>query len=119
MLAYIVRRTLTMIPTLLVISFLTFLIIELPPGDFLTNQIAQLKMQGEESAIAKVEFLRTEFALDKPFFERYGIWLGAWPGPARLRRPPSGQLGLVLRIRPAGFRSCGLHVAADHPCSTP
>ena len=81
MLAYIVRRTLTMIPTLLIISFLTFLIIELPPGDFLSNQIAQLKMQGEESAIAKVEFLRTEFALDKPFLERYGIWLGAWPGP--------------------------------------
>ncbi|WP_321341717.1 ABC transporter permease [Breoghania sp.] len=81
MLSYVLRRFLTMIPTLLVISFLTFLIIELPPGDFLSNQIAQLKMQGEESAIAKVEFLRTEFALDKPFMERYLIWLGAWPGP--------------------------------------
>ncbi len=81
MLAYVVRRLLVMIPTLLVISLLTFLIIELPPGDFLSNQIAQLRAQGEESAIAKVEFLRAEFALDRPFFERYLIWLGAWSGP--------------------------------------
>lgn len=81
MLAYVFRRLLVMIPTLLVISFLTFLIIELPPGDFLTNQIAQLKAQGEQSSIAKVEFLRAEFALDRPFFQRYLIWLGAWPGP--------------------------------------
>lgn len=81
MLAYVFRRLLVMIPTLLVISFLTFLIIELPPGDFLTNQISQLKAQGEQSSIAKVEFLRKEFALDRPFFQRYLIWLGAWPGP--------------------------------------
>ena len=70
-----------MIPTLLVISLLVFLIIELPPGDYLSNQIAQLKAQGETASIAKVEFLRSEFALDRPFWERYLIWLGAWPGP--------------------------------------
>ena len=40
MLAYTVRRILIMIPTLLVISFITFSIIKLPPGDFLSNQIA-------------------------------------------------------------------------------
>ncbi|WP_350334191.1 ABC transporter permease [Coralliovum pocilloporae] len=78
---YIGRRILTMVPTLLVISFLTFLIIELPPGDYLSNQIAQLRAQGEEASIAKIEFLKKEFALDRPFFERYLIWIGAWPGP--------------------------------------
>ncbi|MCW2307859.1 ABC transporter permease [Rhodobium gokarnense] len=81
MLSYIVRRILTMIPTLAVISLLTFFIIELPPGDYLSNQIAQLKALGEEASIAKVEYLRAEFALDRPFFERYLIWIGAWPGP--------------------------------------
>ena len=81
MAGYILRRILTMIPTLIVISFLTFFIIELPPGDYLSNQIAQLRALGEESSIAKVEYLRTEFALDRPFFERYLIWIGAWPGP--------------------------------------
>jgi ABC-type dipeptide/oligopeptide/nickel transport system permease component len=42
MLAYIVRRILAMIPMLLVISFISFVIIQLPPGDFLnTLQAAQ------------------------------------------------------------------------------
>jgi len=78
---YILKRLLTMIPTLFVISFLIFSIIELPPGDYLSNQIEQLRMQGESAAIARVEFLRDQFALDKPFIERYGIWVGVWPGP--------------------------------------
>ncbi len=81
MLYYIVRRILTMIPTLLVISLLTFFIIELPSGDYISNQIAVLRATGETASIAKLEFLRHEFSLDKPFFERYLIWVGLWPGP--------------------------------------
>ncbi|NBN62858.1 ABC transporter permease subunit [Microvirga tunisiensis] len=81
MLIYILRRILTMIPTLLVISLLTFFIIELPAGDYISNQIAVLRSTGEASSIAKLEFLRAEFALDRPFFERYLIWVGLWPGP--------------------------------------
>ncbi|MFN4011003.1 ABC transporter permease [Pannonibacter sp.] len=81
MLIYILRRILTMIPTLLVISFLIFFIIELPTGDYISNQIAVLRSTGEASSIAKLEFLRAEFALDRPFFERFLIWIGLWPGP--------------------------------------
>jgi peptide/nickel transport system permease protein len=81
MLVYTLRRIVGMIPTLLVISFLVFFVIELPPGDYLSNQIAQLKAQGEASSVAKLEFLRHEFALDAPFWQRYLIWIGAWPGP--------------------------------------
>jgi len=81
MLFFVVRRVLGMIPTLLVIAFLTFLIIELPPGDYLTNQIAQLRASGEASAAARIEFLRSQFSLDRPFLERFGIWVGLWPGP--------------------------------------
>jgi len=81
MLVYTLRRIAGMVPTLLVISFLVFFVIELPPGDYLSNQIAQLKAQGEASSVARLEFLRSEFALDKPFWERYLIWIGAWPGP--------------------------------------
>ncbi|MBD8874903.1 ABC transporter permease [Roseibium polysiphoniae] len=81
MLQYIARRILAMIPTLFVISFLTFFIIELPAGDYISNQIAALKSTGESSSVAKLEFLRKEFALDRPFFERYLIWVGVWPGP--------------------------------------
>ncbi|GGB63033.1 ABC transporter permease [Roseibium aquae] len=81
MLSYIIRRILLMIPTMLAISFLIFFIIELPAGDYITNQIAALRASGETASIAKLEFLRAEFALDRPFFERYLIWLGCWPGP--------------------------------------
>ena len=81
MIYYIVRRILMMIPTLFVISFLTFLIIELPAGDYISNQIAALKSSGESASVAKLEFLRKEFALDRPFFERYLLWIGAWSGP--------------------------------------
>ncbi|MCF1505528.1 ABC transporter permease [Afifella sp. H1R] len=81
MLRYMLRRLLGMIPTLFVISFLIFLIIELPPGDYLTNQIAALRAAGEGASADKIAFLRTEFALDRPFLERYFIWIGLWPGP--------------------------------------
>ena len=80
MLYYIARRVLTMIPTLFVISLLIFVIIELPAGDYISNQIAALRAAGESASIAKLEFLRAEFALDRPFLERYLIWIGLWPG---------------------------------------
>ena len=81
MLGYVLRRLAGMVPTLFVISFLIFFIIELPPGDYLSNQIAQLEAQGESASVAKLEFLRREFALDRPFLERYAVWVGIWPGP--------------------------------------
>jgi peptide/nickel transport system permease protein len=80
MLSYTVRRLLIMIPTLLVISFVTFSIIKLPPGDYLSNQIAELQSQGDKAALEKVEFLRKQYGLDKPFLEQYAVWVGLWPG---------------------------------------
>lgn len=80
MLSYTVRRGLIMIPTLLVISFLTFVIIRLPPGDFLTNQIAELKSEGDTAALEKAAFLRHQYGLDRPFLVQYGTWVGLWPG---------------------------------------
>jgi hypothetical protein len=79
MLTYTIRRLLIMIPTLLVISFVTFSIIKLPPGDFLSNQIAELRSQGDKAALEKVEFLRKQYGLDKPFLEQYAVWVGIWP----------------------------------------
>jgi peptide/nickel transport system permease protein len=79
MLTYTLRRLLIMIPTLLVISFVTFSIIKLPPGDFLSNQIAELRSQGDKAALERVEFLRKQYGLDKPFIEQYAVWVGLWP----------------------------------------
>ncbi|MGZ0187065.1 MAG: ABC transporter permease, partial [Alphaproteobacteria bacterium] len=75
MLRYIIRRIMMMIPTLLMISMLVFVIIQLPPGDFLTTQIAELQAQGMDANNAKIEFLREQYGLDKPMWEQYLIWL--------------------------------------------
>ena len=53
MIAYVLRRLLTMAVTLFVISVLVFIIIKLPPGDFLTNQIDELQSQGGQASAAK------------------------------------------------------------------
>ena len=47
MLAYIVRRVLLMIPTLFLVSVVSFALLQLPPGDYLTEYAAQLSSQGE------------------------------------------------------------------------
>jgi peptide/nickel transport system permease protein len=75
MLGYTVRRILTMIPTLMAISFIIFVIIQLPPGDFLETEIAEMQAQGEAVDPAKIEYLRAEYGLDKPFIEQYAIWV--------------------------------------------
>lgn len=80
-LRYAVYRFGAMLLTLLVVSALVFFIINLPPGDYLSNQIAELRATGQETGVAKAEFLRTEYALDKPLWQQYLIWLGAMPGP--------------------------------------
>ena len=79
MLNYAVHRLLIMIPTLFVISLVTFTVIKLPPGDFLSNRIQELLSQGDKQAIEKVEFLKRQYGLDKPFIEQYATWVGIWP----------------------------------------
>ncbi|MBZ6076306.1 ABC transporter permease [Microvirga puerhi] len=80
MIRFLLRRFVTMLVTLLIISALVFLIIKLPPGDFLSNQIAELRSQGEADAAAKAEFLIKQYGLDKPVWQQYLVWLGVMPG---------------------------------------
>lgn len=75
MLSYVVRRLFVMIPTLLAISFITFVIIQLPPGDFLTTYIAELQSQGEAVDQNKIAMLREMYGLDLPFHEKYLRWV--------------------------------------------
>jgi peptide/nickel transport system permease protein len=81
LLRYILRRLLTMVLTLFAISALVFFIIKLPPGDYLTNQIAELAAEGDQSSLAKAEFLRHQFGLDLPVWHQYLAWVGLLPGP--------------------------------------
>ena len=75
MLRYLVHRLLTMIPTLLIISFIVFTIIQLPPGDYLETYIAELQAQGESIDGERIQFLREEYGLDRPFIVQYGSWV--------------------------------------------
>jgi peptide/nickel transport system permease protein len=75
MLAYVVRRVLIMIPTLLAISAISFIIIELPPGDFLSTMAAELQSRGEAASLEKLEYLREQYGLDRPPIEQYFRWL--------------------------------------------
>lgn len=75
MTTYIIRRCLIAVPMLVAISIITFLLIQLPPGDFLDRKIAALKKQyGTTADIPQVDQLRVRYGLDKPIWHRYGKW---------------------------------------------
>jgi peptide/nickel transport system permease protein len=76
MLPFILRRLAIAIFTLLGISVLAFVIIQLPPGDFLTSKIAYLQSQGDYASEQEVMALRRQYGLDRPYPERYLMWIG-------------------------------------------
>jgi len=65
-----------MIITLLVVSVVAFLIIQLPPGDFMTSYIVQLQAGGEQVQEEQVAALRKQYGLDLPIYLQYFKW--AW-----------------------------------------
>ena len=73
---FIGRRCLILIPTLLVISVATFVIIQLPPGNFIDARIIELEMEGDEAAIQQINELRDLFHLEDPMALRYLRWMG-------------------------------------------
>ncbi len=75
MLQYILRRILYMIPTLILISVVSFIIIQLPPGDFLTSYIAQLSQTGETVDEATIAALKKRYGLDQPYYVQYFMWV--------------------------------------------
>ncbi len=75
MFSFLVHRLLIMIVTLLVVSLITFVIVQLPPGDYLSTHVAELEAQGERANLDEIEFLRQEYGLDKPMLVQYFTWL--------------------------------------------
>ena len=70
MIHLILKRLLWMIPTLFSISFISFGLIQLPPGDYLSSYITALAETGEPVAEEQVAALRLRYALDSPFMAR-------------------------------------------------
>lgn len=79
MLAYIARRILAMIPMLLVISFVSFIIIQLPPGDYLNTLQAVQGTSGGGMSNETAQLLRQRYGLDEPFINQYLTWIAGFP----------------------------------------
>lgn len=75
MFSYIFRRIFILIPTLILISFISFWIIQLPPGDFLTTYVAQMREMGDKVDMEIIESFREDLGLDKPLIVQYGKWM--------------------------------------------
>jgi peptide/nickel transport system permease protein len=75
MLQYILRRILIMIPTVIAISIVTFIIIQLPPGDFLDTLVAGLASQGETVNQEAITALRERYGLGQPIYVQYFKWI--------------------------------------------
>ncbi|MBR3764065.1 MAG: ABC transporter permease, partial [Clostridia bacterium] len=75
MLKYIGKRILMFIPTLIIISFVIFFIIQLPPGDYVTSYVAAMAAEGEVFTVEQIEELRVQFGLDDPWLVQYFNWV--------------------------------------------
>jgi peptide/nickel transport system permease protein len=76
MLNYIGRRLALGLFTVWAVSVLSFVIIQLPQGDFATTRLAELAAAGNSSAVYEAERLRAEYGLDQPMFVQYFTWIG-------------------------------------------
>lgn len=74
MLGYVLRRLVLMIPTLIAISLVSFIIIQLPPGDYLTSVITTAAAQGETIDQAELAQLEARYGLDQPIYVQYFNW---------------------------------------------
>lgn len=108
MLQYIARRILLMIPTLFVISLISFAIIQLPPGDFLSSYVAQLRSQGENIDDAQIKALEEQYGLNQPIYVQYWKWMsgiltrGDWGRSFEWQKPVGeliwDRLGITMLI---------------------
>jgi peptide/nickel transport system permease protein len=75
MIGYILRRIVLTIPTLLVITLITWIIIQLPPGSWLDTHVARLMEQGEQIGPEEIAAIKAMYGLDKPMPLQYLDWV--------------------------------------------
>jgi peptide/nickel transport system permease protein len=79
MLGFLGKRILYTLVLLVAASIVSFLIIQLPPGDYLDSLIAQLEAQGEKMDQARVDSLKRQYGLDQPIYAQYWLWVSGLP----------------------------------------
>lgn len=73
---FIFRRIVQMLPVMFIISIIGFTVINLPPGDFLTVRIMELRARGDLDADSRLEGLTKRYGLDRPLWQQYFLWIG-------------------------------------------
>lgn len=76
MLKFIVRRIVILIPLLILVSIVSFIVIQLPPGNFVETYIHNLELQGGSVNAAQMTALERQYGLDQPLIAQYFIWIG-------------------------------------------
>jgi oligopeptide/dipeptide ABC transporter ATP-binding protein len=71
---YILRRLAYMLLLLVLVSVTTFTVIQLPPGDYLTNYIQQLEASGQRVDQSEIEAIKRQYGLDLPITAQYFKW---------------------------------------------
>lgn len=75
MLAYLARRAFLAVLTVWAISVISFVIIQLPPGDYVSSYIAAMEASGSTVSEQEAENLRIQYGLDKPIYVQYVKWM--------------------------------------------
>jgi len=75
MLNYVIKRLIYMIPTLFGMSMIAFMIIQLPPGDYVTSMLATMADSGQNVDPAQLEALRRAYGFDDPIWLQYWKWI--------------------------------------------
>ena len=76
--SYIIRRLLIMVPTVALIAVLTFVVVELPPGDYASRVAEAMEQRGENVDMEYIQAIRELYRLDDPTFVRFFRWLGGF-----------------------------------------
>lgn len=72
---FILGRLLILIPFLFAVSVVSFVVIQLPPGDFVDSYVRNLELQGGSVNAAERAALQARYGLDKPVLVQYGLWI--------------------------------------------
>ena len=87
MLNFIFRRTLIMIPLIVVISIVSFLIITLPPGSYIDSYLASIQRLGGQVEQERAEAIKERYGLNDPIYVQYWKWIKGFP---------QGNFGMVF-----------------------
>lgn len=76
MISYILRRFFAGLITIWAATVISFIVIQLPPGDFVTSYIAKLQSTGTMISQEEAAALRLQYGLDRPIYVQYAKWMG-------------------------------------------